>query len=392
MAIFKVLNTDDSGAGSLRQAILDANAKKGRDLILFDKGLKNQTITLTSGELLITDDLRIRGLGSDKLTISGGGNSRVFNIDDGTDELIEVRFTGLKITDGLASSSNGGGIQNTEELVIRDSTITDNTADSASGFGGVGGGIYNNDGILRVVKSDITQNTAFDGGGISNTSKGSVIVVKSSVSNNNPIDNGGGIYNGGTLKIINSNVSDNTTISDDGGGIFNFGTLEVINSDITGNKTNTSGGGIANDNILIVRNSNINDNTAGGGAGGIFNGGNSFSDVINSDITGNSTDTSGGGIFNFGTFELKNSDITGNTANDDGGGIFNDGRFGRGIFEATKSTISLNKADFDMNGSGNGGGVFNTVTGNFINNSTDIFNNTPENIFTPLTSNQLTAI
>jgi hypothetical protein len=36
LSTFTVLNTDDSGAGSLRQAILDANANAGADEIAFD--------------------------------------------------------------------------------------------------------------------------------------------------------------------------------------------------------------------------------------------------------------------------------------------------------------------------------------------------------------------
>src|SRR5258708_1818083 len=54
---FTVLNVADSGAGSLRQAILDANANAGADTINF-AGQLHGTIGLTSGQLpAITDDL-----------------------------------------------------------------------------------------------------------------------------------------------------------------------------------------------------------------------------------------------------------------------------------------------------------------------------------------------
>jgi hypothetical protein len=61
-ATFPVTNTNDSGAGSLRQAILDANAMAGADTINFDAGVfaTPQTITLT-GELLITDKRQSAG-------------------------------------------------------------------------------------------------------------------------------------------------------------------------------------------------------------------------------------------------------------------------------------------------------------------------------------------
>jgi hypothetical protein len=50
------MNLNDSGAGSLRQAVLDANASPGADSIAFQDELSG-TITLTSGELVISDEL-----------------------------------------------------------------------------------------------------------------------------------------------------------------------------------------------------------------------------------------------------------------------------------------------------------------------------------------------
>jgi hypothetical protein len=64
---FTVLNSFDSGAGSLRQAVLDANANAGQDTIAFAKTVHQ--ITLTSGELTITDSLNLQGPGANKLAI-----------------------------------------------------------------------------------------------------------------------------------------------------------------------------------------------------------------------------------------------------------------------------------------------------------------------------------
>lgn len=62
-ATFTVTNTNDSGAGSLRQAILDANARSGVDLILFSLGSGVQTIKPTSALPIITDVVEINALG-----------------------------------------------------------------------------------------------------------------------------------------------------------------------------------------------------------------------------------------------------------------------------------------------------------------------------------------
>ena len=55
-----VINTNDSGPGSLRQALADAS---DGDTITFDPSLNWQTIGLTSGELVIDKSITIIGPG-----------------------------------------------------------------------------------------------------------------------------------------------------------------------------------------------------------------------------------------------------------------------------------------------------------------------------------------
>src|SRR6516162_1067034 len=68
---------DDGSPGTLRAVI--GSASSG-DTVMFDPSLAGQTITLTQGELAITQSLNIEGLGADQLTISGNDVSRVFDI------------------------------------------------------------------------------------------------------------------------------------------------------------------------------------------------------------------------------------------------------------------------------------------------------------------------
>src|SRR2546423_4800614 len=75
-----VINTNDNGPGSLRQALADA---VDGDTIQFDPALNGQTITLTSGELAITKNLTITGPGPDQLAVSGSSASRIFHIMSG---------------------------------------------------------------------------------------------------------------------------------------------------------------------------------------------------------------------------------------------------------------------------------------------------------------------
>ena len=72
-----VMNTDDSGPGSLRQALADA---LDGDTIDFSV---TGTITLTTGELVINKDLTINGPGANLLAVDGNHASRVFNVGSG---------------------------------------------------------------------------------------------------------------------------------------------------------------------------------------------------------------------------------------------------------------------------------------------------------------------
>ena len=77
LSALTVTTAADSGAGSLRAEIAAANSG---DTINFAASLKGQTITLTSGELLISKGLTVQGPGAAQLTISGGNRSRVFDV------------------------------------------------------------------------------------------------------------------------------------------------------------------------------------------------------------------------------------------------------------------------------------------------------------------------
>lgn len=62
LSAYVVLNNNDSGAGSLREAILDANAHNGADEIRFNiPGEGGHSITLASTLPAVTDTLSING-------------------------------------------------------------------------------------------------------------------------------------------------------------------------------------------------------------------------------------------------------------------------------------------------------------------------------------------
>ena len=100
LSTFLVSNTDDSGPGSLRQAILDANAQQGAETITFDPTAfaTPQTITLTQGQLELSDTTGTETITGPAagVTVSGGGRSRVFQVDSG----VTASISGMTITGG----------------------------------------------------------------------------------------------------------------------------------------------------------------------------------------------------------------------------------------------------------------------------------------------------
>src|SRR5262249_28188217 len=90
---FTVLNLAGGGDGSLRQAVLDANALPGADEVRFADGLQG-TIALGGVQLSITDHLTIEGPGAERVAVSGTDASRVFEISTGVTAVLD----GLTIT------------------------------------------------------------------------------------------------------------------------------------------------------------------------------------------------------------------------------------------------------------------------------------------------------
>jgi hypothetical protein len=126
---FTVITTADSGAGSLRQAVLDANANSGPDEITFDPSIDTQTITLTSGELSVTEELVVTGNGATNTIIDGNASSRIFNITGA----VAFTISGAMLPNGVASSGDGGAINSDAAVTVDATTITDNSTTGNAG-------------------------------------------------------------------------------------------------------------------------------------------------------------------------------------------------------------------------------------------------------------------
>jgi predicted outer membrane repeat protein len=188
---FLVTNTANSGAGSLPQAILDANANAGADTISFQAGLSG-TITLAA-TLDVTDSAGLTIDGEDaEITVSGGGSVRVFSVASGAN--LDLR--NLTVAGGFTNDNLGGGIHNAGTLEVTNSTFSGNSANLT-----LGGGIVNA-GTLTVTNSTFSGNSAPNAGGAIYTNANSPVTVTNSTFSGNLAAAGDAIHNDGDTSNV----------------------------------------------------------------------------------------------------------------------------------------------------------------------------------------------
>src|SRR6266571_1036668 len=349
-----VTNINDSGPGSLRNALAIVN---DGDTINF---AVTGTIGLTSGELVVNNNITISGPGAASLAVNGNAMSRVFHIASAR----TVTISNLTIMNGRAPNDSGGGI-------------------------------YNDHATLTVTNCVVNSNAAHSGGGIANDgSNGSAsAVINGTILSNNSCYAGGAIYStadsgSAILEVTNSLITSNSTILFGGGianragGMGGSGMLQITNSTLSNNSAGTEGGGIYSSDEFDLRsivdvqitNSTLSANSATHNGGGIYSlgsAGTASAHISNSTLSGDSAGSQGGGICNSGgpgmaMLEIANSTLADNSAQSSGGGIYNSGFFGMG-----GSTYLANTA---LKAGAAGGTIFNdsgTVTSHGYNISSD---------------------
>ncbi len=352
---FEVTNLSDSGAGSLRPAIEDANNVAGPDVITIQSGLSG-TITLSSGHLSINDSVEIQG--SSDVTISGGNASRIFYLYNSTATPIEVTISGFALEDGAASE--GGAVKVADaHLSLSAVSIANNAAD------GDGGAIWidGDDGWLEVDDSVIADNSAgAAGGGVFVGEVAEVSLRTSTVEANYAGDDGGGVYIRSTtdgFSLADSELAVNSA-AQQGGGLFvetsDGDEMVVLRSTISGNVARDGGGIYINSptDPLIIDQSTISDNTATFDGGGVFIYLGYYAEITSSTISGNEAGDQGGGVYLNETFyydsgdgfyasplRVAHSTITENYSGDGGGGIY----IAEGWLELDHSIVSGNDSD-----------------------------------------------
>jgi hypothetical protein len=330
-----VLNTNDSGPGSLRAEI--AAAQSG-DTIVFDPSLAGRMINLTGGELAIRQSLTIQGTAGNPEVINAFGVSRIFHITGS----VNVTLANLEIAGGGGSAS-GAGLYNTGTATLNNCFFFSNSA-VGNRKAEVNGGAIENLGTMTVTNSRFLENLASDqGGAIDN--RGTLTVSGSSLNGDQAaIDSGGEISNYGVLTVTSTTFGPFPVSGapvNEGGAIANFGSA-LLDSCTIFSQSASFGGGVFNAGNMTVTNTTISDCFAAINGGAIDNTGTlTLSACIISASphadTGNGAFSAGGGIYNTGTLYITNgSTVTGNTA-PAGADLYNLGT----LFISSDSTVDV---------------------------------------------------
>lgn len=338
--------TDCSSDAQLRAAAATGG------IVTFSCG--TATISVAS-EIPVAKDTTIDGGG--KITLSGGGKSRVLHITSAwnvSTPLLTVQ--NLAFQDGYTTAGGGAIFEDGGSLTVIDSTFTNNKA--AVVGQDVAGGAINGLGIgtLIIVGSTFTSNSASNGGAVG-TQDENVTVVNSTFASNSATGNGGNPGNGGdggglsydgahiSLAFCGDTFTGNKANAA-GGAVFRVGyndqggnpsVVTIDRSTFDGNSVDAQNGNAAGlylENVqLAITNTTISNNTGHYG-GGLWAGQSDILDMQNVTIA-NNTASGGGGIWfaNQVTGTLLNCTIAGNTG---------DGLFGGDTGVALKDTIIAN--------------------------------------------------
>lgn len=376
-----VTNGNDSGPGSLREAVADFG---NPGVIRFAPGLNGKTIKLTSGPISLARNVILDGSTLTRVpTISGNTNGRVFDVPpDRSVLLYKLKLVNGRVSGGFPDGY-GGAIFNSGDLALSDCVLSNHNAFA-------GGAIYNQgDATLTLDRCAVSLNRAEFGGGVQNEGEllaNDSIFLSNSASTEggalsapfneaafyrcsftgNSAVQGGAIINGAALELTQCNFLSNRSFdapanarAGDGGAIHNraSGELEVDVCLFSGNFTGRGGAG--------------GSGQLAGWGGAIFTAGSAS--INHSTFTRNYTGQGGqgfarnnqgadggdgGAIRNNGTLDVNNSTFNGNFTGDggyagDGGAISTDG----GSAVITHTTISGNRTGKGFAG-GNGGGIW----------------------------------
>ena len=290
--VFVVTNTNDSGAGSLRQAILDANANPGADVINFNIGSGLQTISPTSTLPDISDPVLIDGRtqpgfsGTPLIEINAGNipslpNRGVLNITSGNTTVRSLILNHFK--DGGIWIQTGGGNQIQGCYIGTDATGSAGTDSRGNGISIsspnniIGGTTPNSRNVIAA--TDFHGISIFGFGSDGNQIQGNYIGIDAAGTAGLPVFNG--IFVGTSNNIVGGTTPEARNVfgaGENGIGIQPSGAFGTSGNVVQGNYVGTDASGtvaLGFKNYGIAVSGSSDDNNIGGttpGAGNLISG------------------------------------------------------------------------------------------------------------------------
>ena len=242
---YSVTTCADTGVGSLRQAIYDANVHDGPDVITITATCTVSGPVAVGSLMDVTDSgggdgITIVGPGADSFVLDGGGSSQIFYVGDRTD----FSLSGVTMQHAASSAVRGNGAG---AIVFDGVVFADN-----SGFGGAGMSGYHLDSVTITDTTFVGNASTVGAGGLYLQNAGPITISSSTFADNTAGGNGGGILiytNHDDVEIANSTFSGNTGAR--GGGLYAdlFGDpspdagLEIVFCTFADNVATTGAGG-----------------------------------------------------------------------------------------------------------------------------------------------------
>jgi predicted outer membrane repeat protein len=279
-----------NGKCTLRAAIMKADNYPGGGVTIDLPALSGgDKYALSLGALEISNTMTLNGGGA-AATIIDASTVPTYSDVLLVDTFVTAAIAGVTIEGGHTFNSIGSGLSMGygDEVTLRDSIVTSNTAQN-----GQGAGIANFGGTLTVTDSLVQDNVAAGGlgGGIIGFIQATTL--ETVTVSHNSAKQGGGVYvTDGTLKVVGSTISGNSA-TDAGGGVYDdaASAVAIVNSTLSGNSAASEGGGIGGTNSCVC--------------GGVT--------LDNATVAGNHAGVQGGGLFgNKVPFVMQNSILDGN--------------------------------------------------------------------------------
>ena len=282
---YTVTTTNDSGPGSLREAV---SASDSAAFINFAFPPPGQIIQLTSGAMEIsTSNIFINGSG---VIIDGaGGPYSLFFVD--SDSTLTITDATLR---NVYSENSPGCIDCFGQLTLNSVTMT--------GCSGNNGGAINLE-----INSQLTATNCFFGGNLAG-------------------ETGGAASSSGPVTLTDCTFEGHTAVINAGGAVWCQETLTATNCLFSGNTvTNGVGGAVWSQRTVILTDCTFTDNSAASNRGGAVHSESTLTASSCSFSNNNAASGQGGALYVAGNTNLVGCTLSSNSAYYGGGAIFVEG-------------------------------------------------------------------